>query len=376
VSPARARSIGIASAAAGVVSVALLGAACSPSSSSMTKEQLGRAVFFDQGLSQPAGQSCADCHAPDRAFADPEVDESTSAGAVPGRFGPRNAPTAMYARFVPPLHLDPAGQQFVGGLFWDGRADTLEDQASNPFLNPLEMNNPDKATVVAAVRAASYAGAVRSVYGPSSLDDPEQAFANLLDAIATYERSQALSPFSSKYDRYLAGTATMTEQQLRGLAIFEDPARGNCASCHPSRPASDGTPPLFTDFTYANLGIPKYRNSRYLVQPSALNPDGSAFVDHGLMKTVDDARQDGKFRVPTLRNVARTGPYGHNGYFGNLEYILDFHNTRDVGSSDVGPWAPPEVAANVDARVGHLGLSTEDVYDVLSFLQTLTDAAP
>jgi cytochrome c peroxidase len=280
----------------------------------------------------------------------------------------------MYASYVPPLRFDEGTHQFVGGLFWDGRADTLEDQASRPFLNPLEMNNPDKATVIAAVRVAGYADAFRSIYGPTSLDDTEQAFASLMDAIATYERSRALSPFSSKYDGYLAGTATLTDEELRGLAVFEDPARGNCASCHPSRPGPDGTPPLFTDFTYANLGIPKYGNSRYLDQPSSLNPDGAAFVDHGLMKTVDDAQQDGKFRVPTLRNVARTARYGHNGYFGNLDYIIDFHNTRDVGSPDTGPWAPPEVAANVDPRVGHLGLSTKDVNDLWSFLKTLSDA--
>lgn len=341
----------------------------------MTKAQLGSAAFSDQNLSQPAGQACADCHAPNRAFTDPESDHSTSAGAVAGRFGPRNAPTAMYARYLPPLHFDDGTHQFVGGLFWDGRADTLEDQASRPLVNPLEMNDPDKAAVVAAVRAASYADAFRTIYGATALDDTEQAFADLMDAIATYERTPDLSPFSSKYDRYLAGTATLTDQELRGLAIFEDPARGNCASCHPSRPAEDGTPPLFTNFTYANLGIPKYMNSQFLVQPPELNPDGAAFVDHGLMKTVSDPHQDGKFRVPTLRNVALTGSYGHNGYFENLEYVLDFLNTRDVGSPDTGTWAPPEVAVNLDQHVGHLGLSSQDVYDLMAFLETLSDEA-
>jgi cytochrome c peroxidase len=351
----------------------LLGSACSGPPATLTKAELGSRAFSDKNLSQPAGNSCADCHASDRAFVDPENDSSTSAGAVPDRFGFRNAPTAMYSSFAPPLHFDEATRQYKGGLFWDGRASTLEEQAAGPLANPLEMNNPNKAAVIAALRASSYADAFRAIYGPTSLDDAEQAFAHLTDAIAAYERTDAMAPFSSKYDRYLAGAATLNEQELRGLAIFEDPARGNCASCHPSRPAADGTPPLFTDFSYANVGIPKYVTSKFLAQPKSLNPDGPAFVDHGLMKTVHDQQQDGKFRVPTLRNVARTAPYGHNGYFGNLEYVLDFLNTRDVGSKDVGPWAAPEVAANVDARVGHLGLTEKDIEDLMAFLETLND---
>jgi cytochrome c peroxidase len=348
--------------------IALAVASCSkPPPRAPTKSQLGAAIFADRSLSRPLGQSCADCHAPTRAFTDPESDRSTSNGAVAGRFGPRNAPSAMYARFAPPLHVDAATREYVGGLFWDGRAPTLEDQASHPLLGPLEMNAPDKATVVAALRASHYAGAFRRIYGAAALDDTDRAFACALDAIAAYERSPALSRFSSKYDRYLAGTATLTDQERRGLAVFEDPARGNCASCHPSRPSSDGSPPLFTNFAYANLGIPRYANSRYLVQASA------AFVDHGLAATTGDPAQDGKFRVPTLRNVAITGPYGHNGYFENLHYMLSFLATRDVGSPTTGAWAPPEVAANVDRRVGHLPLSRDDLYDLLAFLATLTD---
>jgi cytochrome c peroxidase len=356
-----------------VSSLPVLGSACSGPPAALTKAELGSRAFFDKTLSQPNGSSCADCHASDRAFVDPENGQSTSAGAVPDRFGFRNAPTAMYAGYVPPLQFDPTTHQYKGGLFWDGRANTLEEQAAGPLVNPLEMNNPNKETVVAAVRASGYAGAFRAIYGPTSLDDTDQAFAHLTDAIAAYERTDALAPFSSKYDRYLAGAATLTDQESRGLAIFEDPARGNCASCHPSRPAADGTPPLFTDFSYANVGIPKYVTSKFLVQPAPLNPSGAAFVDHGLMNTVHDPQQDGKFRVPTLRNVARTAPYGHNGYFGNLEYVLDFLNTRDVGSKDVGPWDAPEVAANVDSHVGHLGLTAQDIQDVMAFLETLND---
>jgi cytochrome c peroxidase len=309
------------------------------------------------------------------AYRDPESDRSTSSGTLKNRFGPRNAPTIMYARYVPSLHSDGTGG-WIGGLFWDGRGGSLEQQPAGPLLNPAEMNNPDKATVVRTIRSARYAGDFEALYGPHALDDVDGAFVRVGDVLAAFERTSALAPFSSKYDRYLAHTATLTPAELRGLAVFEDPAKGNCASCHPSRPAADGTPPLFTNFSYANLGIPRYVNSQFYVQSPELNPAGRAYVDHGLMTTVNDPAQDGKFRTPTLRNIARTGPYGHNGYFENLPYMLDFLNTRDTRSPDpvVKPWAAPEVPATVDARVGHLGLTSAELDDLDTFLETLTDA--
>lgn len=360
--------------AAGATAMCALGAlaACS---GKPTAAQVGALLFNDQDLSQPRGQSCADCHAANVAFRDPESDHSTSAGAVAGRFGSRNAPTAMYAQFTPPLQHD-AARGWLGGQFWDGRANTLEAQAAMPLVNPIEMNNADKASVVAAVRRSSYAGKLRAVYGAAALDDVDTGYAHITEAIAAFERTRPFAPFSSKYDHYLAGKATLSDAERRGLAIFEDPARGNCAICHPSRPGPDGSPPLFTNFSYANLGIPRYENSKFLVQPSPFNPEGERFVDHGLMATVGDPAQDGKFRVPTLRNAARTAPYGHNGYFENLQYMIDFLATRDVGSADpaVGAWPAPEIPATVDrVNVGHLGLSPTDIDDLVAFLGTLTD---
>jgi len=353
--------------------VLLVAAAGCTNHQAPTKAALGAQVFTDQDLSNPPGQACTDCHAPEQAFRDPESDHSTSAGVLPGRFGPRNAPTAMYARFVPSLHQDPAAG-WVGGLFWDGRAGTLEQQAGMPLLNPIEMNNPDQAHVVATVRASKYADEFRQLYGAKALDDVGEAFAHISDALAAYERTTVFAPFTSKYDRYLAHHGELTTEELRGLAIFEDPGRGNCAGCHPSRPSADG-PPLFTNFSYANLGIPKYVNSMFYKQVTELNPVGAGYIDHGLMTTLGDPAQDGKFRTPTLRNIARTGPYGHNGYFENLPYLLDFLNTRDSRSPDpaVKPWAPPEIPATVDQRVGHLGLGKQDLADLDAFLETLTD---
>ena len=368
-----------------LASLAAIGCSINSSGSpSVTKEQLGALMFADPALSTPAGQACADCHLAGVAFRDPEGSRATSMGVVPGRFGARNAPTVMYARYTPPLHVDEHTGQWLGGQFWDGRASTLEAQAAVPLLNPLEMNNPNRAAVVASVRAASYAPMFGEVFGAAALENVDSGFARITEVLAAFERTVALSPFSSRYDRYLAGQVSLTEAEQRGLALFEDPARGNCASCHPSRPGADGTPPLFTDWSYANLGIPRYENSKFYVQPPALNPDGDRYVDHGLMATVGDSAQDGKFRVPTLRNIAVTAPYGHNGYFENLPYLIDFLNTRDIGSYDVGtctrvagrircPWPGPEVPATVERGIGHLGLSDQDIADLLSFLATLTD---
>ncbi len=360
------RSLGVCLGVPGALA-AILGCdlGCGDRKQASSKADLGAELFSDPNLSSPAGQACADCHAPDRAFRDPESDHSTSAGVLPGRFGPRNTPTAMYARFVPPLHREPA-LGWVGGLFWDGRAGSLEQQAGMPLLNPVEMHNPDKAHVVETVRAAKYAGSFDRLYGAGALADVDAGFAHISDALAAYERTDRLAPFSSKYDRYVAHREQLTAQEQRGLAVFE--GRGNCVACHP--------PPLFTNFSYANLGIPKYGNSLFYKQVTELNPVGAAYLDHGLMTTVNDPAEDGKFRTPTLRNIARTAPYGHNGYFENLPYLLDFLNTRDSRSPDpsVKPWAPPEIAANVDARVGHLGLSKQELDDLEVFLETLSDS--
>jgi cytochrome c peroxidase len=347
----------------GLAALILPGCALHPTEPAppVTKETLGKLAFADPDLSQPRGVACAGCHDPGRAFSEPDSDRSTSMGAVRGRFGPRNTPTAMYARFAP-------------RLFWDGRASSLEEQARGPLMNPLEMANPDEASVADAVRHATYASSFTKIYGADTVADDHRLVTALLDSISAYERTPALAPFSSKYDHYLAGQATLTAAEQRGLAIFEDPARGNCASCHPSRPGADGAPPLFTNFSYANLGIPKYVNSGFLTQPAGLNPDGEAFIDRGLGKITGASTDDGKFRVPSLRNIARTGPYGHNGYFENLPYLLSFLATRDVGASDTGPWAAPEVSANVEQRVGHLPLSKQDLDDLDAFLETLTDA--
>jgi cytochrome c peroxidase len=348
----------------------------SPSSSSTesdaalsTKERLGKLLFFDTSLSTPPGQACSDCHDPSVAFANPEKDLPVSRGAIAGRYGNRNDMPAAYSAFVPPRHRDPEENIWVGGLFWDGRVNTLAEQAQGPPLNPLEMANPDVETIAEKLRALDYAELFTEVYGPDSLSDPDQTYANMADAIEAYEKTSEVSPFNSKYDFWLRGEAELSEQELRGLALFEAEDKGNCAACHPSQPAEDGSPPLFTDFTYDNLGVPRNPENPFYRLPPELNPDGADFVDLGLGVTVGDPAENGKFRVPTLRNVAITGPYMHNGVFKTLFQVAAFYNTRDLGG-----WPDPEVAANVNKEeMGNLGLSNEELEDLVAFLETLTD---
>jgi cytochrome c peroxidase len=333
------------------------------------KEGLGKLLFFDPMLSTPSGQACSQCHDPAAGFSNPNHQLPVSRGAHSDRYGNRNDLTAAYAAHIPPRTFDETEGHWVGGLFWDGRAASLAEQAKGPPLNPLEMANPDVEAVVEAIRNASYRDQFLEVYGEGALENAEEAFEFMADAMAAYEMSRELNPFDSKYDHYLAGRVQLTEQELRGLALFEDEGRGNCAACHPSRPGPDGVPPHFTDYTYDNLGIPKNpENPFYFLSPE-LNPDGTDFVDLGLGPVVGDPEFNGHFRVPTLRNAVATSPYMHNGVFHTLYQVVSFYNSRDVA-----PWPLPEVATGVNRdELGDLGLTPEEMEDIVAFLGTLTD---
>lgn len=220
-------------------------------------QQLGQQIFFDKNLSSPAGQACASCHDPKTSFTDINFNESVSNGIISGRTGTRNTPTAMYMAFSPVFHLEKTDTEslYIGGQFLDGRASTLSEQAKGPFLNADEMNNQDEAEVVGKLRTAAYADLFKQVYGDKALEDVKQAYQNMADAVAQFENTATFHPFSSKYDYYLAGEVELTAQEKMGLAIFNDAQKGNCAACHPSV-SETATPPLFTDFSYDNLGVP------------------------------------------------------------------------------------------------------------------------
>lgn len=333
------------------------------------KQALGKQLFLDKNLSTPTGQACADCHSPEAGFGNPNADYPVSQVVHKDRFGNRNDLPAAYASFSPTFHYDAAEGLYVGGQFWDGRAADLAEQAKGPFLNPLEMANPDEETVIDRVRKSEYADLFRKVFGITSFDDPNKAYDRVAEAIAAYEKSSELNQFNSKYDLYLAGKVALTEQERRGLELFENEEKGNCAACHPSRPGADGTPPLFTDFTYDNIGVPPNPENPFYYLPKNLNPDGAYFVDLGLGGVLNKPSENGKFKVPSLRNVAKTAPYLHNGIFKNLRQVVIFYNTRDVG-----PWPPPEVRMNVNHdELGNLGLSEQEIDDIVAFMHTLTD---
>jgi cytochrome c peroxidase len=340
-------------------------------------EQLGKLLFFDTNLSTPPGQSCAACHDPATAFVGP-VSEINAHGAVyPGavhvRFGNRKPPSAAYATFSPDFHYDQVEGLYVGGMFWDGRALNVVEQAKGPFLNRVEQNNPNKKVVITKVLHSDYAELFQDVFGWGSLMDAETAYEYVAQAIAAYEGSPEVNRFTSKYDAYLAGQADLTEQETRGLALYEGTAM--CAACHPSQPGEGGEPPLFTDFTYDNLGVPKNPENPWYDMPPAINPDQEEWIDRGLGGFLGLPEEMGKMKVPTLRNVGMSPyegfvqAYMHNGVFKQLRDVVDFYNTRDLGG-----WPPPEHPENVNTEeLGDLGLSDQDVDDIVAFLMTLTD---
>lgn len=197
----------------------------------------------------------------------------------------------------------------------------------------------------------------------------EKAYVLAAEAIADYEETAELNPFNSKYDLYLEGKIELTEQEMRGLALFEDEKKGNCAACHPNRPDTEGMPALFTDHTYDNLGVPKNSDNPFYHMPKQYNPIGEKYIDKGLGPILNKPSENGKFKVSTLRNTALTAPYMHNGVFKMLKEVINFYNTRDIGK-----WPPPEVPETVNKKeLGNLGLAEQDVNDNIAFLSTLSD---
>lgn len=333
---------------------------------------LGEQLFHDATLSSTGTQSCASCHDVATGFSDPDSALPVSEGAVGGRFGQRNTPTAAYAAFVPPLGftIEDGEVLWAGGLFVDGRVDTLEQQAQKPFLNPVEMNNASPADVIARLRTSPMAAAFLAVYGADALDpgQEELAFDRVAAAIAAFERTPAFAPFSSRFDDYIAGRGALSAQELEGMAVFVRPDKGNCAACHTIARGPNGEPPLFTDFTYDNLGVPRSPDAAFFA---------ADFVDEGLAATLaarDVAGSEalrGKFRVPTLRNIANSAPYMHNGVFTSLREVVEFYNTRDTAP---GRWGATEVPATVNRNeLGKLGLTERDTDALVAFLKTLSD---
>jgi cytochrome c peroxidase len=341
---------------------------------------LGEALFFDTNLSLNRTQSCATCHNPAVAFTDSRdngVGGAVSLGDDGESLGDRNAPTLMYAQLSPDFGLDETGVH-AGGHFYDGRAKDLADQAGQPFTNPLEMNLPDNAAVVERVRENdAHVAALKAHFGESIFEDAASAFAAITQSIAAFERTEQFAPFDSKYDRFLRGEYELSAQEELGRKLFFSQVF-NCHSCHVVDTRENSVNEPFTNFRYHNIGVPM---NEFVREANGL---GYAHRDLGLLENpgIDDPAQAGKLKVPTLRNIAVTGPYMHNGVFKELETVVLFYNKfilsnpESQTNPETGqPWAAAEIPDTIDLDL----LETEQpvsplqLAPLLAFLEALTD---
>lgn len=351
--------------------------------------RLGEKIFNDASLSASGRMSCASCHDAALGHASPFETPVAFGGAALDRPGTRLPPAIRYLRFNDSFHFAADGTP-TGGFFWDGRAASLDAQARGPFLNPVEMANPDAASVIAKIAAAPYAAEFRAAFGQDILSDPVAAFDRVALALERYQKEDPdFAPFSSKFDAFTAGQASFTAQESRGLALFNRADKGNCAACHPSTKPANAPGALFTDFSYDSLGLP-----RNLVIPANASP---AFFDLGLCQSSGtdlSARKDlcGTFKVPSLRNVALRKHFFHNGQFSSLEQVIRFYVQRDTAAA---LWYPMDPLGNVQAyndlpallrgnvnvtegpynrRPGQApALDETEIADLAAFLRTLTD---
>jgi cytochrome c peroxidase len=408
--------------ACAVVAVLAITIAFAAAQTTLTDEQqLGKSIFFDDHLSINQNEACAACHAPEAGWTGPESDINAHGavyeGSIAGRFGNRKPPSAAYATQSPVLYQDKKGV-WVGGNFWDGRAtgeklgNPAADQAQGPFLNPAEQALPDPACVVYRVCTGSYLVSFEEVWGSGSCDilwpadvetvcategttvalsdedrlKSDMAYDQIALSIASYEASPEVSAFTSRFDYSRMGMAKLTPQERVGFALFQ--GKGKCMRCH----VSNGKDPLFTDYTYDNLGVPKNpENPVYDYDPGFVDEGLGGYLESVGYPSTVYGPELGKMKVPTLRNVDLqpdgdfVKAYSHNGYFKSLEGIVHFYNTRDVLDAcpgdyteaealDADCWPAPEVSANVNtAELGDLGLTPEEEAAIVAFLKTLSD---
>lgn len=346
-----------------------------------TLQELGKALFFDVNLSKNRTQSCATCHAPDAGFVDPretDAGKAVSLGDDGKSLGDRNTPTASYARFSPPFHQNKAGI-FVGGQFLDGRELNLQGQAGGPPLNPIEMGMPDKASVVARLKENPlYVSAFPRLFAKDVFNDSEKAYKAMSKAIAAFEKTDVFSPFSSKYDRSLRGKYKLTDKEELGRLLFFSQQFTNCNICHQLHKIPGSKQETFSNYEFHNIGVPANLAARQH------NDVAKGHIDHGLLGNplVSDAAQDGKFKTPTLRNIAITGPYMHNGVFKDLRTVILFYNkynsiskNRQINPETAKQWRNPEVPANISIKDLETGPALDDkrVDALVAFLKTLTD---
>lgn len=344
------------------------------------KPLLGQILFFDTLLSHNGNQSCATCHTPSAAFVDKRINSAhqmVSQGDDETQFGNRNTPTMMYATFIPDFHYNPKLKRYEGGFFIDGRSHTLVQQAGQPILNPVEMGMPNKIAVAELLYLnPMYYVAFTKLYGDNIWKSTDSIYNAMSDALTVFQQQKGfLSPFDSKYDKALAGEYQFTPEEELGKTLFFDKKRTNCANCHQLKPK--GHPQeTFTNNAYYNIGVPK---NRQLIAHNQLKAD---YVDLGLFNNPAvkrDKAQINKFRVPTLRNIAVTEPYMHNGVFRQLRTVLlyldHFNNPARTINPETGKeWEEPEYAPTINHQdLTANALSDEEIDALEAFLETLTD---
>jgi cytochrome c peroxidase len=351
---------------------------------------LGKKIFFDQRLSEPPGTSCAGCHDPAHAFSGSHGSRiGVARGSRPAHFARRSTPSVLYMRYVPTFHYfeddEAPAPEPRGGFFLDGRSDSLVDLVRQPFFNPDEMNAGNSRLLAAKIVRAAYAREFRAAIGRSS--DPEAVVHGVGVAIDAYLKSDEMTPVSSKYDAYVRGQATLTEQERRGLEAFKDRRRGACSGCH--RLAETSTNPaesMFTDYGYDAVALPRNQDL-----PGNRN---AAYFDLGLCERKDtkipssDEKWCANFRTPSLRNVAARETFGHNGVYKNLRDVVQFYALRTVAPERIYPSGqrfddvPHKYRGNINIfapvynrRQGAPPpLNDDDIDAIVAFLGTLTDA--
>jgi cytochrome c peroxidase len=356
------------------------------------REKVGQSIFLDTTLSNPPGTSCSSCHDAATAFSGNNgSDSGVARGSRPGHFARRNAPSVMYMKYVPAFHFaleddDDVAETPFGGLTWSGRADTVAEFARLPLLDADEMNNANEGEIARKLRAAPYAADLAREF-PGALETPASAMKALAGALQAFLTSETMSPFTSKFDDFLRGKAQLSPLETKGLAAFENRAKGACKNCHmmyehSNRPESS----LFTNYSYDAVGVPRNR-------AIAANADARRY-DLGLCertKAKDAPSSDGKwcgsFRTPSLRNVAVRQRFMHNGEFSKLRDVVAFYATRSTNPDRWYPHgamfddSPERYRGNVNTLSfpynRHEGdppaMDDADIDAIVAFLETLTD---
>ena len=361
--------------------------------------ELGRRLFADARLSAPGGTSCASCHDPARAFG-PDLrrglradvkSPGTARGSRAGQFGLRAAPSLLYVRYVPRRYFyqddDALVPSFFGGLMADASADSLAEQVRGPLLDPKEMNHRTEANLLKNLQRNGVAQMLVPQFGAQVTQDPQALLKALGAALQAYLQTDEFAPFTSRFDRFVRRQGTLDAAELRGLAIFKNQDKGNCASCHTvSETASRPERSLFTDFGYEALASPR---NKALVA----NRNNPKHFDHGLCETAkklqwpEPEQWCGYVRTPSLRNVAIRQSFMHNGSIASLREVLEFYNTRGTDPQrwfgkrgtfdDIAPAFHDNVNVNsppLNRRPGMpVALKDGELDDLQAFLRTLTD---